>query len=37
MNQPLSFKVKGMTCNSCEMLISEELQDVRGISDVHKP
>ena len=34
MNQPLSFSVKGMTCSSCEMLISEELQDVKGISDI---
>lgn len=34
MNQPLSFSVKGMTCSSCEMLISEELQEVKGISDI---
>lgn len=34
MNQPLTFSVKGMTCKSCEMLITDELQDVKGISDV---
>lgn len=34
MNQPLSFNVKGMTCTSCEMLIKDELGDVKGISDV---
>ncbi|MBI5452026.1 heavy-metal-associated domain-containing protein [Candidatus Gottesmanbacteria bacterium] len=34
MNQPLSFQIKGMTCTSCEMLISEELQEVKGISDI---
>lgn len=34
MNQPLSFTVKGMTCASCEMLIKDELGDVKGITDV---
>lgn len=34
MNQPLTFSVKGMTCTSCEMLITDELQDVKGISDI---
>lgn len=34
MNQPLSFNVKGMTCTSCEMLIKDELGDVKGVSDV---
>lgn len=34
MNKPLSFQVKGMTCTSCEALITEELHDVQGVSDV---
>lgn len=34
MNKPLAFDVKGMTCASCEMLIKDELGDVKGISDV---
>lgn len=34
MIQPLSFNVKGMTCTSCEMLIKEELEGVKGVSGI---
>lgn len=34
MNKPLEFKVKGMHCASCELLISEALSELEGVSKV---
>lgn len=34
MKQPIQFKVQGMHCGSCEILIKDELAEVKGISDI---
>ncbi|MEN9328391.1 MAG: hypothetical protein RI947_1199, partial [Candidatus Parcubacteria bacterium] len=34
MKQPLTFQVQGMHCDSCELLIKDELSEVQGVSDI---
>ncbi|OGG04866.1 copper-translocating P-type ATPase [Candidatus Gottesmanbacteria bacterium RBG_16_52_11] len=34
MKKDLSFTVSGMHCQSCEMLIAEELKELHGVSDI---
>lgn len=34
MKKQLTLSVKGMHCNSCEALITDELSDIKGISDI---
>ncbi len=34
MQKQLHVSIEGMHCNSCEMLITEELQDLKGTSDI---
>ena len=34
MKKDISLDVKGMHCQSCEMLITEELKELHGVSDV---
>lgn len=34
MKQPIQFTVSGMHCSSCEMLIKDELNEVKGVSGI---
>lgn len=34
MKHPVTFSVEGMHCQSCELLIADELQELPGVSDV---
>lgn len=34
MKQPLTLKIDGMHCSSCETLITEELKETTGVSDI---
>lgn len=34
MRQPITFEVKDMHCESCEMLIKDELGEVKGVDDI---
>lgn len=34
MKQPITLNIKGMHCASCETLISEELKETAGVSDI---
>ena len=34
MTQELNFTVERMSCNSCRMLVTEELEEITGVDEV---